>query len=62
MKEMATSAKFNSQTLTNSSAKKYLVQKIRNENVTQTDIMQISGHKNVQPDLISQKMTQLYRW
>lgn len=32
MKEMATSAKFNSQTLTN----KYLVQKIRNENVTKT--------------------------
>lgn len=36
MKEMATSAKFNSQTLTNYSAKKDLVQKIRNENVTQT--------------------------
>lgn len=36
MKEMATSAKFNSQTLTNYSAKKYLVQKIRNENITQT--------------------------
>lgn len=36
MKEMATSAKFNSQTLTNYSANKCLVQKIRNENVTKT--------------------------
>ncbi|XP_033731021.1 uncharacterized protein KIAA1958 homolog [Pecten maximus] len=34
--------------LTNHSARKHLVQKLRDANVPPTDIMQISGHKNVQ--------------
>ncbi|CAG2204141.1 unnamed protein product [Mytilus edulis] len=34
--------------LTNHSARKYLVQKLKDNNVQDTDIMQISGHKNVQ--------------
>lgn len=34
--------------LTNHSARKYLVQKLKDSNVQDTDIMQISGHKNVQ--------------
>ena len=33
--------------LTNHSARKYLVQKLRSNDVDTTDIMQISGHKNV---------------
>ena len=33
--------------LTNHSARKYLLQKLRENNVEGTDIMQISGHKNV---------------
>lgn len=33
--------------LTNHSARKYLVQKLRKNNVQGTDIIQISGHKNV---------------
>ncbi|VDI52912.1 Hypothetical predicted protein [Mytilus galloprovincialis] len=34
--------------LTNHSAQKYLVQKLKHNNVQDTDIMQILGHKNVQ--------------
>jgi hypothetical protein len=34
--------------LTNHSARKYLVQKLKDNNVEDTDIMQISGHKSVQ--------------
>jgi integrase len=34
--------------LTNHSARKYLVQKLKDNNVENTDIMQISGHKSVQ--------------
>lgn len=48
MKVMATKANFTGQTLTNYSARKHLVQKIRNSNVPLTHIMQISRHKNVQ--------------
>lgn len=48
MKEMATNAKFTGQTLTNFSARKQFFQKIRNENVSPTDIIQLSRHKNVQ--------------
>jgi hypothetical protein len=33
--------------LTNHSARKYLLQKLREHNVEGTDIMQISGHKNI---------------
>ena len=34
--------------LTNHSARTYLVQKLKDNNVEDTDIMQISGHKSVQ--------------
>jgi hypothetical protein len=34
--------------LTNHSARKHLIQKLRDEGCNPTDIMQISGHKNVQ--------------
>ena len=34
--------------LTNHSVRKYLVQKLKDNNVEDTDIMQISGHKSVQ--------------
>jgi hypothetical protein len=34
--------------LTNHSARKYLVQKLKDNNVEDTDIMQISGHKSVE--------------
>ena len=33
--------------LTNHSVRKYILQKLRENNVEGTDIMQISGHKNV---------------
>jgi hypothetical protein len=33
--------------LTNHSARKYLVQKLKDNNVEDTDIMQISGHKRI---------------
>jgi hypothetical protein len=33
--------------ITNHSARKYLVQKLRDNEVQSTDIMQISGHKNI---------------
>lgn len=49
MKSMATKAGLDpNKRLTNHSARKHLVQKLRDNNVAPTDIMQITGHKNVQ--------------
>ena len=33
--------------LTNTSTRKYCVQKLREKNIAPTDIMQVTGHKNV---------------
>jgi hypothetical protein len=50
--------------LTNTSSRKYLIQKLRDKNIPPTDIMQISGHKNVQSinsySNISEKQQQTY--
>ena len=49
MKRMATNAKLlSTKKLTNHSARKYLVQTLSEQNVPPTQIMQISGHKNIQ--------------
>jgi hypothetical protein len=48
MKKMKENGKLDiNKGLTNHSARKYLLQKLREHNVEGTDIMQISGHKNV---------------
>jgi hypothetical protein len=48
MKKMKENGKLDiNKRLTNHSARKYLLQKLREHNVEGTDIMQISGHKNV---------------
>ena len=48
MKKMKESGKLGiNKRLTNHSARKYLLQKLRENNVEGTDIMQISGHKHV---------------
>jgi integrase len=48
MKKMRESGKLDiNKRLTSHSGRKYLLQKIREHNVEGTDIMQISGHKNV---------------
>ena len=48
MKKMKESGKLDiNKRLTSHSGRKYLLQKIREHNVEGTDIMQISGHKNV---------------
>ena len=64
MKEMASKANFTGKKLTNHSARKHLVQKLRDENVPPTDIMQISGHRNVQSVLnyssIAEKQQKTY--
>jgi len=50
--------------LTNTSSRKYLIQKLRDKNIPPTDIMQISGHRNVQSinsySNISDKQQQTY--
>lgn len=48
MKKMATTLPSDSTRLTNHSARKHLVQNLVNNNVPPTDIIQISGHKNIQ--------------
>lgn len=49
LKTMATKAGLEvNKKLTNHSARKHLVQKLRDSNIPPTDIMQITGHKNVQ--------------
>lgn len=48
LKTMATSAGLVDKNISNHSARKHLVQKLRDENVPPTDIMQITGHRNVQ--------------
>ncbi|XP_061174899.1 uncharacterized protein KIAA1958 homolog [Saccostrea echinata] len=58
MKEMAVKANFTGKKLTNHSARKHLIQKLRDENVPPTDIMQISGHKNVQSVLNYSSITE----
>ena len=48
MKKMKESGKLDiNKRLTNHSARQYLLQKLRENNVEGTDIMQISGHNNV---------------
>lgn len=59
MKSMASKADLNSgKKLTNHSTRKTLVQKLRSENVPVTDVMQISGHKNVQSVLNYSSITE----
>ena len=49
LKVMAQKAELDSnKNITNHSARKHLVQKLRDSNVAPTDIMHISGHKNIQ--------------
>jgi hypothetical protein len=49
MKKMKSKANLTEEKkLTNSSSRKYLIQKLRDKNIPPTDIMQISGHKNIQ--------------
>lgn len=48
MKTMAEKGQLNTSNLTNHSARKRMVQKLNDEGVPPTQIMQISGHKNVQ--------------
>ena len=48
MKTMAKTLPNNSKNLTNHSARKYLVQTLIDHDIPATDIVQISGHKNVQ--------------
>ena len=48
MKSMCDKAKITNRKLTNHSARKLLVQKLRDNNIPPTEIMQITGHKNIQ--------------
>lgn len=48
MKSMAEKAGLNAENLTNHSARKRMIQKLNDQEVPPTHIMQISGHKNVQ--------------
>ena len=48
MKTMCEKAGIDGKRLTNHSARKHLVQKLRDANIPPTEIMQITGHKNVQ--------------
>lgn len=49
VKKMAADASLDpNRRLTNHSARKYLVKKLRDSGIPPTDIMQISGHKNIQ--------------
>lgn len=48
MKTMAEKAGLNAENLTNHSARKRMIQKLNDQDVPPTHIMQISGHKNVQ--------------
>ena len=58
MKEMSSKVNFTGKKITNHSARKHLVQKLRDENVPPTDIMQISGHRNVQSVLYYRLITE----
>ena len=58
MKMMQTEGKLNpAKRLTNHSARKHLVQKLRDSDVAPTDTMQISGHKNIQSVMTYSKMS-----
>ena len=48
MKTMAEKAGLDAKNLTNHSGRKRMIQKLNDEGVPPTHIMQISGHKNVQ--------------
>ena len=49
LKTMAIEAGFDkTKNISNHSARKHLVQKLRDSNIAPTEIMQITGHKNVQ--------------
>ena len=55
---MQTEGKLNpAKRLTNHSARKHLVQKLRDSDVAPTDIMQISGHKNIESVMTYSKMS-----
>ena len=59
MKQMQITGELNpAKRLTNHSARKHLVQKLRDSDVAPTDIMQISGHKNIQSVLTYSKMSE----
>ena len=59
MKQMQITGELNpAKRLTNHSARKHLVQKLRDSDVAPTDIMQISGHKNIQSVLTYSKMNE----
>ena len=48
MKMMALKANINNERLTNHSARKHMIQKLNDNEIPPTHIMQLSGHKNVQ--------------
>ena len=48
LKTMAQKAELDTSNLSNHSARKRMIQKLREQNVPPTQIMQVSGHKNVQ--------------
>ena len=48
LKTMAQKAGLNAENLTNHSWRKRMIQKLNNQEVPPTHIMQLSGHKNVQ--------------
>ena len=59
MKQMQIAGSLNpAKRLTNHSARKHLVQKLRDSNVPPTDIMQISGHKSIQSVLTYSNMSE----
>jgi len=58
LKTMAADASLDSKRLTNHSARKHLVKKLRDSGVAPTDIMQISGHKNIQSVLNYSEMSE----
>ena len=54
LKVMCTEGSLNpSKNLTNHATRKHLISKLRDSGVAPTDIMQISGHKNLQSSLIT---------
>jgi type V secretory pathway adhesin AidA len=59
MKKMKENGKLDiNKRLTNHSARKYLLQQLRENNVEETDSMHISGHKNVASINIYSKMSE----
>ena len=48
MKTMASKANLNNERLTNHGARKHMIQKINDNEISPTRIIQLSGHRNVQ--------------